>query len=740
MCKKIVVISVFFFGLFGFSQQISGKVVDEFNAPLYNVYVYNEVSKTHAHTNYLGEFELASTIDKHSVTFSLLGFKTQTFIVDSKYDAILVVLKDKNIELSELTLTSDLDINSTLSRIDLSLNPVASSQEVLKVVPGLFIGQHAGGGKAEQLFLRGFDIDHGTDIALSVDGFPVNMVSHAHGQGYSDLHFIIPETIESINFDKGPYQYNQGNFATAGYVNFKTKSSLEHNKVSIEAGQFNSLRTFAAFNLLENQSKSTAYVATEYIVTDGPFEAPQNFNRLNVFSKFKTSFSNNLQLTFIASHFNSIWDASGQIPERAVESGLISRFGAIDSTEGGATSRTNAAVNLVKYLDENTSVITNFYFSKYNFKLYSNFTFFLENAIDGDQIKQKENRYLYGFTSDYTKKHTLTNFNVTVNSGIGLKVNTVLNNELSNTKNRTETLNYIQLGNVDEANFFGYYGANFKLNHFSIHPSLRLEYFKFTYLDKLAPTYSNKSTSKVKALPKLTLSYSKNQKSIFFFKTGLGFHSNDSRVVLQEDKEILPTAFGTDLGTILKFSDNFVFTTALWTLFSDQEFVYVGDAGIVEPSGKSKRYGIDMGLKYQLSNYLFLNVDANYSHARSVAEPEGENFIPLAPNFTSVASLSLKNYKNFSATINYKYIADRPAEETNTIKTKGYFVNDLALNYKFNNRFNVGLSVINLFDTKWNETQFLTETRLQNETDSVEEIHFTPGSPFFAKLKLTYTF
>ncbi len=210
-------------------------------------------------------------------------------------------------------------------------SPVRSSQEILRKVPGLFIGQHAGGGKAEHIFLRGFDIDHGTDVAISVDGMPVNMVSHAHGQGYADLHFLIPETISKIDFGKGPYYSDIGNFGTAGYVQFKTKDVLESSQLSLEYGAFNTTRTMAMLNVLDTENHS-AYLAADYTVSDGPFESSQNFSRNNFFAKYAGNISDKEKLNAIASHFNSTWDASGQIPVRAVKSGLITRFGAIDDT------------------------------------------------------------------------------------------------------------------------------------------------------------------------------------------------------------------------------------------------------------------------------------------------------------------------------------------------------------------------------------------------------------------------
>lgn len=723
-----------------FGQTFNGKVLDVFGTPVNAVYVYNTNSDVHTHSNEFGAFNFLTITIGDVLKFSKLGYKSTTLQINSIDDAVIITIEEDVFRLSEVILSPTININSNLMKIDLTTNPVNSSQEILRKVPGLFIGQHAGGGKAEQLFLRGFDIDHGTDVAISSDGMPVNMPSHAHGQGYADLHFIIPETIDRIDFGKGPYTASKGNFATAAYVDFASKDKLDQSKISLEIGQFNTIRTVGLFDLLGNKTKSNAYIATEYILTDGPFDSPQNFNRFNLFGKYTTILENQTKLSFIASHFTSRWDASGQIPERLINNGTISRFGAVDDTEGGFTSRTNLAFSMDKIIDENSFIKSNAYFSKYDFTLFSNFTFFLEDPVYGDQIKQKDDRVLYGFNTEYNTKKEYKTFNLKLQSGIGVKVNSNKNIELSHTLNRNEVLKYSQLGDIEESNFSGYLNADFQFNKFTINPAIRLDYFKFNYQDKLNPNYKTLSNDKIKVLPKLNFSYAQNTKVVYFLKTGIGFHSNDTRVVLQQNKDILPSVFGTDVGVILKPIQNLIINTAVWSLFSDQEFVYVGDAGIVEPSGKSKRIGADLGIRYQLNDYLFFDFDANYAFARSVDEPKGQDYIPLAPNFTSVGGISLRNYKRFSGGVQYRYLGDRAANEDNSVIAKGYFITDYNMNYQCNKNFQIGLAIQNLFNTKWKETQFLTESRLQNETDSVEEIHFTPGTPFFAKIKATYSF
>ena len=736
--KKIVLIIFLIVGFNSFAQSQKGKVKDVNGNPIDNAYIVNENSQSHAHSDEFGNFSIEKTAMNDSLSVSALGYKKAKANVSE--NNIEIVLEEDIYKLEEVVIQSKLSAMNMISKIDLQTKPVNSSQEILRKVPGLFIGQHAGGGKAEQIFLRGFDIDHGTDIAISVDGMPVNMVSHAHGQGYADLHFVIPETIDKIDFGKGTYYANKGDFATAGYVGFQTKEKVENSSLTIEAGQFNTLRTLGIFNLLEKQKNQSAYLATEYMLTDGPFDSPQNFKRINLFGKYTNVLSDNSKFSVTASRFTSKWDASGQIPQRLIDNGTISRFGAVDDTEGGSTSRTNFNVAFLRNSNENTFLKANAFYSKYEFELYSNFTFFLEDPINGDQIKQMEKRDIYGLNAEINNKFKISSTNGLLQVGFGFRADETKNTELSHTLNRSEVLESLKLGDIDQTNAFSYINTEFDFGKLKINPALRFDYFKFNYQDKLVANYKTQSENKVKFSPKLNFIYSQNSNLQFFLKSGFGFHSNDTRVVVEQTgKKILPTAFGTDLGTIFKPFSRLVVNSALWYLDLQQEFVYVGDAGVVEASGKSRRMGVDLGIRYQLTDYLFLDADANYTYARSIDEPNGQDYIPLAPDFTTTGGLSIIKWNGFSGGWQYRYLKTRPANEDNSIIAKGYMVSDMNMNYEYG-KFVFGLSAENIFNTEWNETQFATESRLQNESDSVEEIHFTPGTPFFLKGKITYTF
>jgi len=267
-----------------------------------------------------------------------------------------------------------------------------------------------------------------------------------------------------------------------------------------------------------------------------------------------------------------------------------------------------------------------------------------------------------------------------------------------------------------------------------------MDYLNFDYEDKLADAYTSQSEDQVIFAPHFNVLYAASAGMQFYAKSGIGFHSNDTRVVLQnKSREILPRAFGLDVGLIVKPADRMVVNAALWSLFLEQEFVYVGDAGIVEPSGETIRRGIDLGIRYQLADWLYVNGDLNYTYARSSEEPEGEDYIPLAPDLTSSGGLTFNDLGAFSGGWQFRFIGDRPAIEDNSIVAEGYFVSDFNLNYQYM-AWNFGIIAENIFNTEWKETQFATESRLRDEPFPVEEIHFTPGSPFFLRGKISVRF
>lgn len=736
--------------LFAHGSLIRGTVSDSVsNEVLVGASVVLNDNQEIASSDQLGNFRFDNlSAGTYLLRISYVGYTSQIVKVTVGED-VTVVIRVKMIpsmlNLNEVVISGHMvpeEAMTTLSRIDIALRPVKSSQDILRMIPGVVTAQHAGGGKAEQIFLRGFDIDHGTDISLSVDGMPVNMVSHAHGQGYADLHFLTPEVIDHVNFNKGPYYSSIGDFNTAGYANFQTKNALDKSSVKLEAGRFDTFRALGMFDLFSDPVRNqNAYVAAEYQFTNGPFESPQNFNRINIFGKFSGKIGHDKFFTASLSTFKSEWDASGQIPERAIESGMIGRFGAIDNTEGGFTGRSNVNFSLVKFLEDGSSFKNQFYISHYDFELYSNFTFFLNDSINGDEIKQKESRSIYGYNVSYHKELNVNDKPLVTEVGAGLRYDDIENNELSHVKARYTFINPMSLGDVDQVNGSLYGDVRYQVtDKLLVNAGLRFDIFSFQYADKLDTLYERQSSTANIVSPKLNFYYNVNPAIQLYLKTGLGFHSNDSRVsVAQKGEDVLPRAFGTDLGMFIKPVDHMLLNVAVWQLNLEQEFVYVGDEAVVEAGGQTQRYGVDFSVRYQALPWLFVDFDSNYSHGRSVDDPEGDNYIPLAPTFTSIAGLTATLKNGLHASLRYRMVSDRPANENNSVTAKGYFLLDAAVTYT-RPRYEFSLSAANLLNREWNEAQFDTETRLPGESAGVSELTFTPGDPLFVKAGVSFFF
>ena len=687
-----------------------------------------------------GYFLLNLKKPQEVVNISYVGYTSINQVIEANND-LKVELIPSSANLKDIVLNStasQVKFNSIV-KVDLDAKPVSNSQELLRVVPGLFVAQHAGGGKAEQIFLRGFDCDHGTDIQIAVDGMPVNMVSHAHGQGYADAHFIIPETINNIDYGTGPYYANQGNFNTAGYVNFSTFRSISSSRFQIEAGRFNTYRALAMVDLLKkNKEKQTAYIASEYNYTDGPTQNAQAFNRFNIFGKYNLAISPSTSLSVSASAFKSKWNASGQIPERLVASGSLDRFGSLDPTEGGNTERYNGSINLTKKFNNNLLWEQQAFYSRYAFNLYSNFTFFLNDEENGDGIQQAESRNIFGYNTKLQKKYFGNTWTLQSTYGAAVRHDDVKDSYLASQVKR-QFISYKQRGDIVESNISGFTQQQLSIGRWQVEAGVRYDMLHFNYKNKLESQQMPSQTAGIVS-PKLNIQYSLQKDVQLYVKAGKGFHSNDARVVVaQSGREILPAAYGGDIGIILKPSSKLLLNIAAWYLHLDQEFVYVGDEGVVEPSGQTRRKGIDVIGRYQLNNNLYVNANLNITDAKAKGEPKGNNYIPLAPLLTSTGGIYYKKKEGINGGISYRFIKDRPANEDNSITAKGYLILDGSINFT-KPKYEIGMVAENLLNTKWNEAQFATESRLKDEPASVTELHYTPGMPFFMKVKFAVFF
>ena len=706
---------------------------------------------------------------------------TQNKDMNSESDS---VSSDEIVELEKILVTGERAYSTASSRsirdFDLNIRPVSTAQDMLQLAPGLVIAQHAGGGKAEQIFLRGFDADHGTDVAISSDGIPVNMVSHGHGQGYADIHFAIPELVESIDVFKGPYFARYGNFSTAGAVQFHTKDRIDRNMLKIEAGEFNTQKFTGMFQVPTVGKHQNAYFASQFYNTDGPVESAQDFQRLNLYGKFRTDLNETSQLSLSASSFSSAWDASGQIPKRAVDSGLISRFGTIDDLEGGQTGRQNLNLIYTAAGDNNSQFLFQPYFSRYNFKLFSNFTFFLEDSEKGDMIEQTDDRTIIGLNTEYKFTQLLSSIQANTTFGGGFRSDDIAVS-LWHSPNRRRLTQKVNSG-IIERNIFLWAQEELIINpKLRFQLGLRGDYFTFNVEDHLDTLSGETATlphasgyaQETRLNPKFNMVYSPIQSFDVFLNFGTGFHSNDARDVviertisdleqtyksqeLSEDQiderltqmnfnrehagiQTLPRAIGAEIGTRQRFFDRFNIGLACWWLELDEELVFVGDAGETEISGKSQRIGIDMEGRMKILSWLWVDADVNLSQGKYVDEPEDANQIPLAPRITSTGGLTAFHPFGWDVSLRYRHIGDRPANEDDSVTAEGYTLVNLGLSYTYG-PFKYFVAAENLFDVEWNEAQFDTESRLDYEPEPVSEIHFTPGNPLNLQAGISFQF
>ncbi len=731
------------------SQRISDVRVSLKEADIYTI------------TDSSGNFSLGKISAKpYTIVFEKEGYASKEFIIAVKENDttnIIITLTPSVIDLPMLMITADKPLSAAsskvLNKIDFDLRPKNSAQDMLRLVPGLFIAQHAGGGKAEQIFVRGFDCDHGTDVATYVDGIPVNMPSHGHGQGYADLHFLIPEVVDNMEVYKGPYWAQFGDFATGAAVRFNTLDHLDQNSFTLEATTvpeqrvFEGTRALMMLQLPFTDQKISSYIGGDFLFNHGYFDRDQKFSRFTLFSKTSFQLNDHSSLMLSLNGFGSSWNASGQIPERAVDDGTIDRFGSIDTTEGGTTSRNN--FNLVYSSKQGKNdFMSQIYFGNYRFKLFSNFTFYLNDPVNGDEIEQDDYRTFIGYNGTYAIASTIGKMNAKTTFGAGFRADNV-ENQLWHAVER-ERLDPSAHANVYERNMYGYIQEDLSLtSQLHLQAALRQNYFTYDVEDLLPADSAHQNISgynyQFLTAPKLNIAYYPSNNLSLFFNSGVGFHSNDARaVVLDADNHRLPVAVGGELGTLIRVSNKLIFSLAFWQLDLTSELVYIGDEGTTEDNGPSRRRGIDFGTRMQLLKWLTADLDINYSKNNLVEDffgkelPE-DNLIPLAPTLTSTGGLTARWMNGFETGLRYRYMHDRPANESNTVIAHGYTVLDFAADYH-TSKYKVALTIENLLNTEWNEAQFDSESRLFDEPASVDELHFTPGTPFAAKASFTIFF
>ncbi len=738
---------------------LQGKALDQLTSiPIAGVKV--TIENATGVTNEMGVFEVRDVpVGRQMAVLEKDGYKPQhvpVTIEENKTTNMTIELKFSTMSLPEALIVADKPrsaaSSTVLNALDFDMRPRNSAQDMMRAIPGVIVAQHAGGGKAEQTFIRGFDCDHGTDIAGFVDGIPVNMPSHGHGQGYMDLHFVIPEAVKTIDVFKGTYFAELGDFATGGAVLFKTLDKLESNLVQVEIGSVTSNRAFAhsreliMYQLPITNDKISSYVVAENIYSPSYFIRDQKFSRESVNSKTIFDLGNDQSLTLLLTAFNSHWNASGQIPERAVADGSITRYGSEDPTEGGHTNRENISLTYKK-LAGSSKFEAQAYAFHYAFSLFSDFTFYRDDMVNGDEIHQTDDRKVVGLNLKQTYTSDKNKFTI---GGM------VRYDDIENRNNHVmaqQYLNTIAHSFIKETNVGVYVKDEYPLSpKWSAEVGLRFNYIYFNVTDLLPSDSIQQNYTgtnyQVQVAPKFNLIYTPSKEAKFFFNAGEGFHSNDARAEVQLTSDIkhrLPSAFAAEIGTQLHpFGPGTIISAALWGMELQNELVFNGDDGVTADNGTTRRIGLDAGIRSGLTKWLFADFDVNLSKNNLTKKLFGpilpkDNLIPLAPTFTSTGSLTFRFPEGWEGSLRYRYLGPRAAVETNAVITRGYTVVDANLFYK-KNHYKIGVTMENLFNVNWNEAQFDTTSQLRGEAVPVEELNFTPGTPFAIKLIVGYKF
>ncbi|HNC83681.1 MAG TPA: TonB-dependent receptor plug domain-containing protein [Nitrospira sp.] len=652
-----------------------------------------------------------------------------------------------DLELPEVEVSADRPVAASSQQFipdkEYLMQPQGRPAQVLRLIPGFIAVEHSGGaGKADQYFLRGFDADHGTDVAFFTDGMPINLRSHAHGQGYTDLNFIIPETIEGVDVYKGAYLPEYGDFATAGAVNFRTRDMVKEGVVQSAGGQFNTQRHLLMFSPTKDAVR-TLFAAEGYY-TDGPFQNDNRYFRGNLLGKATMNPLGRDELVITGTFQKSQWNGSGEIPLRAVHDGSLDRFGSIDPSEGGKTLRSTGRMNYHYDMPSGGRFFANAYAQYYRFDLFTNFTFFLNDPVNGDGFQQSDRRVVYGGDVGYRHSGHLFDMDGAATVGVQARIDDIHARLAPQVKRAP-------LGSTADSTIFEASYAPFLKLELQPTPWLRLaggvrtEVFTFDVRNRCAncaeQPFGNTSTGLV--LPKMNVILGPWFETEFFANYGEGYHSNDARSIVARAASPLAKARNYEVGVRSKpwGPDGVELIGTLWALDLKQELVFVGDAGTTEIRGASRRRGLEVAARGQVWGPLYFNGSVTWTKA----EFTNGDAIPLAPEVTAYGALLLRWPEGLTSQLQATYLGVRPLVEDRSAKAPSWTTFDLSERYQLpvklpHGRLEAFLFVQNLFNTKWEQATFFFDSRLRNEAAGVADTHFVPGSPRFVMAGLAWYF
>lgn len=758
LAALLFVLATFSPGVAAQQSLLTGRVLDSTGASLPGVTV--EAVPVAAGTVAVavtaadGTYSLALNAGTYDVSFRLLNFATSvrrgvaiadgapvradvTLYLSSSADVVVTAkqtfrnLADLNEPVNDLLGIAGSATEGVVTAKEIERRPFQRAGEVLETVPGVIVSQHSGEGKANQYYLRGFNLDHGTDIAITVAGVPVNMPTHGHGQGYADANFLIPELVSAVQYKKGPYYAEEGDFASAGAVNVNYASLLDKPLAVLQGGSGRFGR--ALFAASPKVGNGFLLYAIEAGTNDGPWMRPDDFRKLNGVLRY-TSGDQRGGFSITAMGYTAKWNATDQIPHRAVDDGTIARFGLIDATDGGETSRYTLASEWQRN-SSNTLTQAGAYAIQYRLNLFSNFTYFLDDPIEGDQFEQADDRVVAGLRGSHRWLARWGSVSVENLIGVQARHDDIRNVGLYRTRAR-ERFATTRQDRVSETSGGVYAQTALQWSSWlRTVAGARVDHYRFdVHSDDIANSGRDDASL---VSPKLTMIFGPWRNTELYANAGSAFHSNDARgATIRIDpatgepaERVTPLvrSRGGELGLRSTPVPRVHLTAALWALDIASELLFVGDAGTTEASRPSRRTGLELATFYNLRDWLALDVEYAYSRARFRGDDLAGNRIPGAVEGVASVGLSVIDLGRISGELRYRHFGPRPLIEDDSVRSEASNLVNARVGYRITPRIRLDVDVFNLLDAQVSDIDYFYTSRLPGEPRAgIEDVHFHP--------------
>ncbi len=631
----------------------------------------------------------------------------------------------------------------SVGQSEIAARPFLRSGDLLEFVPGLVATQHSGSGKANQYFLRGFNLDHGTDFATFVDGMPVNMRTHGHGQGYTDLNFLIPEAVGELQYRKGTYYADVGDFSSAGSARFRLADKLERGVAEISVGEEGYLRGVVV-DSVETGNGGSVLFGTEVLRNDGPWtDIREDVRKFNGLLKYSMDIAGGRGGITLLGYDNK-WNSPDQIPQRAVAQGLIDELGSLDTTLGGESSRTSLSIDW-----RGPAFGGDFSASAYaidsELSLFSNFTYLLDDPDNGDQFQQVDERRLYGFTLSQQWDIGRSRWR----AGAEGRFDDIDKVGLFKT-NARQPVSTVREDGVEERSLGVFVANEFRFNdQWRSYVGVRHDRYDFDVDALSLPINSGEADDSATSV-KASLAWKPSNAMEFYGSYGQGFHSNDARgTTIRIDPvsgdavdrvDPLVDSEGYELGTRLYFSDRVHATAAVWRLDLDSELLFVGDAGTTEATRPSRRDGVEVGVYWFGNRYFEGDIEASYTRSELTDDDPAGKEIPGSIPLVVSAGLTGKLDNGWFGTLRVRHFGKYPLIEDDSVRSDGSTIVNLRVGKEWAN-VGLHLDVLNLLDSEDHDIDYFYASRLAGEPEEgVEDIHFHPFEPRALRLSVSWKF